>query len=184
VARAVSTDRSGTLTPEVAECAFPVSQGPIYRSFRHPRTRHASACPIYRRRVSLHVQEFTGTGGWVRFGTCGCIHHAGSAPSRAARAYEVHLQVRNATQLGPPVRSCHSRCTEPGPIGLGGAHSGRSTTSRVRGPMYRSSPHTRRVAHQGPNPSAGSSAGRRPDPQRSSAIRAAARAAPSVSTGR
>ena len=61
--------------------------------------------------LSLYVQQFTATGGWVRFGTCGCIHHAGSAPSRAARAYEVHLEVRNATQLGPPVTICHSMCT-------------------------------------------------------------------------
>ena len=84
--------------------------------------------PIHRRPLSLQVQEFTATGGWVRFGTCGCIHHAGRAPSRAARAYGVHLQVRNATRHGPPVRFRHSRCT------AGRPERGHVHISRVRRP--------------------------------------------------
>jgi hypothetical protein len=55
--------------------------------------------------MSLHVQHFTGGGPWVRFGTCRCIRHAGTAPSRAPRAYRVSPQVRIATQLGAPVKS-------------------------------------------------------------------------------
>ena len=111
VARGVSTHISGTVTPERGRMGVSRAPLPDKSVVRRVGARRASACPIDRRRVSLHVQEFTGAGSWVRFGTCGCIHHAGGAPSRAARAYEVHLQVRNATPHYPPVTIRHSRCT-------------------------------------------------------------------------
>ena len=59
--------------------------------------------------VSLDVQDFAGTVVSVRFGTCRCIPYAGTAPSRAARACGVKLQVRNATQPGAAVRICTCR---------------------------------------------------------------------------
>lgn len=65
--------------------------------------RAAMAGSARGRPVTLPVQDFTGAASWVRCGTYRCIHHAGTAPSRAARASGVHLAVRHATQQGPRV---------------------------------------------------------------------------------
>ena len=109
VDRAVSTDVSGPLILEPAEIGASRVLGADVSVETAPED--ASWVRVPDTSASLHVQQFTGAGDWVRFGTCGCIHHAGSAPSRAARAYEVHVQVRNATQHGLPAKIRHSRCT-------------------------------------------------------------------------
>ena len=66
--------------------------------------------------VSLHVQHFIGAIGWARSGTYRCIRHAGTAPSGAAHAYGMHLQVRNATHRGASVKIRHSRCGRETPV--------------------------------------------------------------------